>query len=79
MTSQGYKKMSVELPWDDFDRVADRLHHGMLAAVVRQFFRSLGYKIDQEGVHNLYQWLDNKENLELTPVKELEDDRSERG
>lgn len=74
MSSQGYKKMSVEVPWDDFNRVADRLHHGMLAATVRQFLRSLGQKIDEEGVHNLYQWLDNKENLDLTPVKEQGDE-----
>lgn len=73
MSSTGYKKMSVELPWDDFDRVAERLHHGMLAATVRKFFQTLGDKIDEEGIHNLYQWLDDKETLELKPPKEAED------
>jgi len=51
MTYQGFKKLSVELPQEDFDQVADNLHYGMLTATIRQLFKSLGDKIEEEGIN----------------------------
>jgi len=73
MTYQGYKKLSVELPQEEFDRVADNLHYGMLTATIRQLFKSLGDKIEEEGVAELYVWLDQKGALELAPPKKEDD------
>ena len=68
--SQEFKKMTAEIPRDDFDRVADRVHHGMITSVMRQIFKSLGEKLEKEGRAELYEYIDGKGNLNLAPPEE---------